>query len=127
MKFSIIVLLIEIICLLFTNVSFAQENVKLLGYDLGCEAAKPPSDGGCGIKEFLGFVRYIIGFLLKLAFPLATIFIVYGAFVIITAAGSPDKLKQGKGIIYAAVIGITIALGSWLIVTTVFKVLTGLK
>ncbi|KKU75857.1 MAG: hypothetical protein UY02_C0041G0011, partial [Candidatus Giovannonibacteria bacterium GW2011_GWB1_47_6b] len=45
--------------------------------------------------------------------------IVWGGFVIMTAGGSEEKVKKGKGIITASVIGLAILFGSWLIVTVI--------
>ena len=81
--------------------------------------------GGCDLYDFLIFIKRIIEFLLWIAIPIGVAFIAYGAFVIITAGGSEEKFKKGKGIITAAIIGVAIGLASWLIVTTVNKILTG--
>ena len=85
-----------------------------------CDPALPPgAAGGCGIPEFIAFVKNVINYLFVIAIPLAVIFIVWGGFVIMTAGGSEEKVKKGKGIITASVIGLAILFGSWLIVTVI--------
>ena len=60
-----------------------------------------------------------------IAIPLGVLFVAYGGFVIMTAGGSEEKVKKGKQVITAAVIGIAIAFGSWLIIFTVNQILKG--
>lgn len=52
----------------------------------------------------------IARFLLTIAVPIATIIIIYGAFLILTSAGEIDKVTQGKKAILYAVIGLAIML-----------------
>lgn len=82
-----------------------------------CKAELPPSDPqSCNIQAFLKWIKKLINFLLIIAIPLGAIFVVWGGFVIMTAGGSEDKFKRGKQIITAAVIGIAISFGAWLII-----------
>lgn len=99
------------------------DNLKLLGYDIGCDPGKPLSQGGCGLSHFLKFITHLIEFLITIAIPIAVIFIVYGGFVIMTAGGSEERLKRGRHIITVAVIGLIIVLTSWLIIITLYKIL----
>ncbi|MBU0545774.1 pilin [Patescibacteria group bacterium] len=55
------------------------------------------------------FLFGIIGALVLLMF-------VYGGFVLILSQGNPEKVKQGTGIMTAAVIGLIIAFGGYLLV-----------
>ncbi len=76
----------------------------------------------CSYCDLLELFKGVIDFLMYIIFPLATIMIVWGGIVIMTARESPERVKQGRGIITAAVVGILIALLSWLILDTIFKV-----
>jgi len=67
----------------------------------------------------------IVKFLAGLAPFLAIILIIWGAFLVITAGGSSDRLSSGKKVIQAAVVGLAIVLGAWVIVSTVFLIITG--
>lgn len=106
------------------TVEIARAEVTILGQKLDCDPALSPTQGGCGIPQFIklasGIIRWTVQFL---AIPLAVLFIIYGGFVIMTAGGNPSRMEEGKKIMKAAVIGLIIALLSALIVTTVFRLL----
>ena len=52
----------------------------------------------------------IAGYFIYISIPVVTIMIVYGAFQILTAAGSPEKFKSGKQTIVYAIIGFIIVI-----------------
>ena len=52
----------------------------------------------------------IAGFLFKLSIPLVVVVIIIGAFYLVTAGGSEDKIKKGKETIKWAIIGFVIIL-----------------
>ncbi len=81
----------------------------------------------CDIAAFITWIKELINTLLIIVIPIGIIFIIYGAFVIMTAGGSEDKAKKGKDIITAAVIGVAVSFGAWLIVTTIKQILGVLK
>ena len=93
--------------------------IKILGTEIKCDPALAPNAGGCGIDDFILLIKGIIGFLQIIVIPLAVGFIVYGGFVILMAGarGGEQDLKRGKEIITAAIIGIAISLGAYLLVT----------
>lgn len=61
-----------------------------------------------GTTSFVKLLERIAGFLLIIAVPIATIIIIYGAFLIMTAGGVPGNLEKGKKAILYAVIGLAI-------------------
>lgn len=61
---------------------------------------------------------------LYIVIPVAVAFIIWGGFLLMTAGGSPERVKRGRDAITAAVIGIVVALGAWLIIDTIVKMLT---
>ncbi len=74
-----------------------------------------PNDPNClpnplTYTSFTDLLDGIAKFLLLLAVPVATIIIIYGAFLILTSAGSADKVEQGKKAILYAAIGLGIML-----------------
>ena len=79
----------------------------------------------CTFCDLIRLLDNIVKFMAGLAPFLAILLIIWGAFLIITAGGSPDRLSTGKKVIQAAVIGLAIVLGAWVIVSTVFLVITG--
>jgi len=66
----------------------------------------------------------IINFMMYLIFPLATVMIVVGGIFIMTSGSSSARFSKGKEIITAAVIGILIALLSWIIIDTIIQTIT---
>lgn len=88
----------------------------------------PGTGKSCQFCDLLTLVERIINFALyNIAIPLSVIFIVYGGFVIMTAGDSPERVKSGRSVIKAAVVGLLIALFAWMIVDTVLTVLAGQK
>jgi type IV secretory pathway VirB2 component (pilin) len=80
----------------------------------------------CTWCNFVQFGQGIINFLMQnIAFPLAVLFIIYGGIMMMINSGNPSKLQESRGIIWAAVIGLAILLGSWVILNTFFNLMTG--
>lgn len=65
----------------------------------------------------------IINFMMYLVFPLAVVMIVIGGIFIMTSGGSSSRFSVGKEMITTAVIGILIALLSWIIIDTIISTL----
>jgi len=73
--------------------------------------------GKCGnVNIFLEVLLNLAHYLFGIIGALALAMFVYGGFVLIMSQGSPDKVKQGTGIMAAAVIGLVIAFGAYIIV-----------
>ena len=76
-----------------------------------------PSQCSIGCLFTLG--QNLIAFGITLAtFILGPIALVIGGFFIVTAGGSPDRLQKGKQTITFAIIGIVVALASFVIINT---------
>lgn len=69
------------------------------------------------------FALYIIEFLLGIAGLLAILYIVYGGYKYVIGGLTQDK-ETGKKIIFQAILGLSVALGAWIIVNLVQIVLT---
>ncbi|MBI5306317.1 hypothetical protein HZB04_01905 [Candidatus Wolfebacteria bacterium] len=79
----------------------------------------------CNFCHLITLVNRIINFALyDIAIPLVVVMTLYGGFVIMTAGDDAGKVTEGKNIIQAAVIGVLVALGAWLIINTVLLALT---
>ncbi len=74
----------------------------------------------CGLCDALVVGRNIIEDMFKVSLILATVFIAYGGFTLMTAGGNEKSVQSAKGIITSAVIGLLIALGAWLVINTIF-------
>lgn len=78
----------------------------------------------CTWCHLMQLIKNIIDFMIKIILPIAAIMIVYGGVIMMIAGGSPEKFNRGKSIVWSAIIGIVIALLAWLVLDTIFKVLT---
>jgi uncharacterized protein YsxB (DUF464 family) len=58
-----------------------------------------------------------------IVFPLAAVMIVVGGIMIMTAGGSTERVAKGREIVTAAVVGLLIALLSWLIIDTIIGII----
>ncbi|MBI2278745.1 MAG: hypothetical protein HYU81_01630 [Candidatus Brennerbacteria bacterium] len=93
--------------------------------DAKCAADSAGPTNPCDFCDALVVARNIVGTLLEFAFLAAAVMIAVGAFMMMFAAGSEDRFKLGKQTIQNAVIGLAVALGSWLIVNTILQFLSG--
>lgn len=108
-------LLLSIFYLLFTsnNIVFAQGLVP------ACEGIN------CTLCDFLVLIKNLINLMLQWGVILAGLFFAWGAFVIMTAGGSEEKVTEGRKIMTTVAIGILIAFTAWLILGTLIQVITG--
>ncbi len=81
--------------------------------------------GACNLCDAMIVLRNIINFGFTLAISISTGMIAWGAVRMMTAGGSESNVSEAKKIIFSAITGVAIALGSWIIVNTLFSVFTG--
>ena len=79
----------------------------------------------CTLCDIFRMMQTIITFIGAGIFVIAMIFIAVGGVITLTSAGSPDKVGQGKAMITSAIIGIIIALLSWVIINEVLIAVSG--
>jgi hypothetical protein len=90
--------------LFFASTVFAQSTGRP-GGDSGGGFQNPLKfDSLTGLLVAIGNQLYLI------AIPLVTIMILWGAFLMLTAAGNPDRFNQGKRAIVYAIIGFIVVL-----------------
>lgn len=65
------------------------------------------------------YIKYIFNFLIWASGFIAFGVIVYGGFKYLTSTGSPEKIKDAKDQISAALLGLLILFGSYLVLTTI--------
>ncbi len=101
--------------LLAVSLTFAQERLI------------PCSGLDCNLCNLLEMFKRLITLGLKIGVSLAALFVAWGSFVIMTAGatGGEKKMEEGKHIIWTAITGILIAFTAWLILGTIFQILTG--
>ena len=81
----------------------------------------------CTFCDLLGLVKNVIDWMIRIGLAVGGLFIAVGAFVIMMAGGSEQKISEGRKMITVALTGIAIMLASWLIVGTFLKVVSGDK
>jgi len=81
----------------------------------------PTDCGDYVINDFLALAIKISQFVFGILGSLTLLMFVYGGVMFLISAGSADKVGQAKKIITAAVVGLLIVFGSWLIINFVFK------
>ena len=85
--------------------------------------------GGIGQKvcEFCDLFLLITNifnfFLVTIIPPIATLLLVVGGFIMLTAGGNPQSISKGRTILTAVVIGLIIVYASWIFVNTIFQAL----
>lgn len=82
-------------------------------------------NGICGWCDLFQLGQNVINFLIEISLVLAVAFIVYGGIMLMVQSNKPEKLQANRQIIWSAVIGVVIALASWVILNTFFHLLTG--
>jgi len=76
-------------------------------------------------KTVEGLIGSIAKYMLQIAVPLATVMIIYGAFQILVAGGSPENIEKGKKTILYAVIGLGIVLLAWIATAAIEEIIRG--
>ena len=77
----------------------------------------------CNLCHFFQLLQAIINGASVTLLALAAIFIVIGGIVILSSAGSPDRMSEGKKMITYSIIGIVVCFGAWIIINTVMSAL----
>lgn len=102
------------LCLFLSFISFA------LAQDLEVEYPEiggiKPETVQSGLPEY---VKYVFNFAIAIAGLIALGALILGGFLYFTSTGKPEKLKNAKDQIFAAVLGLTILFSSYLILTTI--------
>ncbi len=80
----------------------------------------------CGLCDAVKVTSNVITFLATdIAIPIVVLAIIYGGFLMLTAAGSDERFNSGKKALTSAIIGLVIVVASWSIVNTVLSFLSG--
>lgn len=105
---------------IFCAAAFAETTKTDLGDFIPCEG---PECGVCDVFKLISNVVRFAAF--KLASPLAAVILVYGGFKLITSGGNASEKEKGMNAIWAAVWGIVITFGAWVIVNAIIGGLAG--
>jgi hypothetical protein len=85
------------------------------------KAIPNPAFKACTVCDFFVLIQNIIKFLLDVFISLATLMVIYIAFLFLFSGGSPAKITDAKGKLWLLVIGIFWVLGSWLVLNTILN------
>ena len=87
-------------------------HLYVAGISLQGQTGLPDSTQNVGqaLTNVISLLIYLIG-------ALALIFIIVGGLLIVTAAGSPRRLEQGREAIIYAIVGLIVAIGAFAVVT----------
>jgi hypothetical protein len=78
----------------------------------------------CTIGDFFTMLHRIYNFLVTMiATPLAIIALTVGGIILMTSAGNPNLVSLGKKILWAAIIGLFLVWGSWVIINFIMEIL----
>lgn len=123
MKFLIITVIILAALSLASPTAFAQ--VINIWEGTGGPEGTCNVKGPCTFCDAAKVASNITDFLVQLTLILGVAMTMWGAFQMMMSGGSEERYKKGKNTIVWAVIGIAVALGSWIIVNTLLHLLTG--
>lgn len=85
----------------------------------------PENPNPCTLCDLFVLAKNVINLMIEISIALGTGFIIWGAFDIMLAGGIEKRMIAGRKKITDALIGIVIVLCAWLIVGTVFHIITG--
>lgn len=78
------------------------------------------------IDSFSGFVEAILGIVVRIGVPIATIAIIYSGFLFVTAQGNPENLATAKKAFIWSIVGTAILLGAWVFAQAIGTTITEL-
>jgi hypothetical protein len=84
-----------------------------------------PGQAKCTLCDLLVLIKNLTTFMTQLGLAFAGLFFAWGAFVIMTAGGSEQRVSEGRKVVTTTVVGILIMFSAYLIIGTLLNVLTG--
>jgi len=78
----------------------------------------------CTAEDLQQLVVNVIRFLMEISLVIATLFILWGGFLLLTSGGSPERISSGKKAITAAIIGLVIVLVAFIAINTFITIFT---
>ena len=111
-----------IVLLILFFVSFSPVLATGIWDDVTCHKAAEATCKACDLYQV---INNIVQMLAELTFAIGALMIVAGGVMMMISAGNEERFSQGKKFITNAVIGIVIAVGSWIIVSELFHLMAG--
>lgn len=82
-------------------------------------------DTGCTLEDFQAMITSTYALLFDYVGILAVFFFIIGGVILITSGGNADRIRNGRQILGSVIVGVSIALLSYLIIDFVVKTLKG--
>lgn len=123
------ILFIIFIVLLALIIIPKPASAGVLPFDFGEDSLVPcgkssdvsTADEKCTLCHVFKGIKNLINLFLSLIILIAPVVIIFGAFMILTSGGSPERVAYGKRVIVYVVIGLLITFGAWLLVNTLMN------
>lgn len=81
-----------------------------------------PSEPDCNVCYFFELINNVIKFFLfTVALPVTILMFVVGGVLFLFAGAKPELMNRAKAIITAAIIGLVLMFGAWIMVNTVLQ------
>lgn len=100
---------------------------SIFGYTCtgGAEGKMIAGEPLCTLQDLINILYIVLHFVVVALLPfLVVAAIVWGAFRIMTSGGNPIRLKEGRGIILNAVVGLIIVWGAFAMINVAFSLFT---
>jgi len=91
----------------------------LPAYNKGLVPCGGPDERECTACDLLVLVQNVMNFVLKAAFIICIVLIIYGGFRWMFSFGNQSNISLGQKVIVSAIFGLIIVLASWIIVNTI--------
>ncbi|MEA3272866.1 MAG: pilin [Patescibacteria group bacterium] len=111
-RFIIIFIFLFLYIFIFANFTFATEGEK----DLSIQLSSALGGTVSGLPEF---IERIYTYMIAIAGGLATVMLMLGGFIYLTAAGDKSKIDKALNMIGNAVIGLFLVIGAYVILNTI--------
>ena len=66
-----------------------------------------------GCKSFSECIKVTLEAVVKLAFPVAVMLIIWSGFLYVSAMGNPEKIKRAHKMLLWTIVGLVIIVGAW--------------
>ncbi len=112
-----IFLILIILISLFLNSNYAFAAL------VTCDPEKPAGRGSCDLCALFETIQNVVNFLIRLAFSIVAIMLVYGGIRMYFSGDNPNNRKTATKVFINAVIGLVIVLTSWVVINTIITFL----
>ena len=112
-----IFLILIILISLFLNSDYAFAAL------VTCDPEIPAGLGSCDLCALFETIQNVVNFLIRLAFSIVAIMLVYGGIRMYFSGDNPNNRKTATKVFINAVIGLVIVLTSWVVINTIITFL----